>query len=66
MRLKTAQDVIAVAKARGFSIRVEQGPPPMPVLCRPGKVQVELVTDALMDALRAWRLEIIEEISKEA
>jgi hypothetical protein len=65
MKLKTAKDVIGVARARGFSIRVDAGPPPMPVLVRPGKLDRSNVTDALMNALKAWRLEIIDELARE-
>jgi hypothetical protein len=62
MKLHSAQDVIAVARARGFDVKVKPGPPPMPVLVCPAKADKRLVTDPLLDALRAWRLEIIEEL----
>jgi hypothetical protein len=59
--IKTAQDVIAVAKKRGFTIVVEPGPPPVPMLrYSKGKVDPKLANEPLMDALRAWRLEIID------
>ena len=60
--MRTAKDVIAIAKARGFEVRVNPGPPPMPVLFVPGKSDRSQATPALMDALRAWRVEIIEEL----
>lgn len=60
MRLRSAKDVIDVAKARGMRIRIDPGPPVMPVLVRPEAIDRDLVTDALLAALRAWRLEIIE------
>jgi hypothetical protein len=59
----TARAVIEVAKARGFDVRVKPGPPPMPVLFCPGKADKSLATDALLEALRAWRVEIINELS---
>lgn len=61
--IRSAKDVIEVAKSRGFSIRIDEGPPPMPVLLRPSGVKKDEVTKALMDALKAWRLEIIEEMN---
>lgn len=61
--IRSAQDVIKVAESRGFQIRVNAGPPPMPVLCVPRTADRSLVTDVLLDALRAWRLEIIEEVT---
>lgn len=63
MKIKTAKDVIAVAESRGFKLRVVPGPPPMPVLHKPAHVPRESATDALMAALKAWRLEIIEELT---
>lgn len=60
--IRSAKDVIEVAKSRGFDIRIDEGPPPMPVLMRPGTVSKDNITKALMDALKVWRLEIIEEI----
>lgn len=68
MSIKNATDVIAVAKSRGFSIRINAGPPPIPVLVLPAGHSDSLkseATDALLGALRAWRLEIIEELSVE-
>lgn len=65
MTLKTAKDVIAVAKARGFEIHVRPGPPPMPVLHCPGNVPKSLATETLLNALRAWRLEIIDELTRD-
>lgn len=63
MNIRSAKDVIAVAEARGFKVVVKPGPPPMPVLRKPPGVERSAATDALMEALRAWRLEIIEELS---
>lgn len=64
MKLKSAKDVIAVARDRGFSIRVKPGPPPMPYLVNPnGEVPKVLASDALLAALTAWRLEIIDELT---
>ena len=64
MKYKTAKDIIAVAESRGFKIGVNPGPPPMPYLILAGlpASKKEDATDALMNALRAWRLEIIEEL----
>lgn len=63
MKLKSAQDVIAVARERGFDVRLNPGPPPMPVLHMPAGTDRKLATDTLIDALKAWRLEIIEELT---
>jgi hypothetical protein len=60
VRIKSAQDVLSVAQARGLRVKVEPGPPPMPVLVRPHGVRRDEVTDPLLAALRAWRLEIID------
>ena len=60
MRIKSAQDVIDVARSRGFDVRINPGPPVMPVLFVPAKAQKADATDVLLGALRAWRLEIIE------
>lgn len=65
MSLRSAKEIIAVARARGFDVRVKPGPPPMPVLRIPGEANPGNNTEALMTALKAWRLEIIEELSKE-
>lgn len=61
MKIRTAKDVIEIAKRRGFSIRLEPGPPPMPVL----RGHKKEATPALMEALKAWRVEIIEIIAKD-
>lgn len=64
MNIRTARDVIAIAEARGFRVRLNPGPPPMPVLVKPAGVDRAQATDALMAALKAWRAEIIEELNK--
>lgn len=56
----TAKDVVDVVHARGFRIKLDLGPPPMPLLNRPTGADKTLATEALMGALRAWRTEIIE------
>jgi hypothetical protein len=63
MKLRSARDILGVVEARGMSVRVDPGPPPMPVLVRPRGVDRSLVSDALLGALKAFRLEIIEELS---
>jgi hypothetical protein len=60
--IKSAKDVIAVVKERKLKLRVDPGPPPMPILTRPQGVPLDAVTPILLDALRAWRLEIIQEL----
>ncbi len=54
--IRTAQDVMAVARSRGFRFRVNPGPPPMPEIVG----HKERSSEALVDALKAFRLEIIE------
>ena len=62
MRFKSAAEVMAVARDRGFQIKVDPGPPPMPYLLG----QKDHATPVLLMALKAWRLEIIKELlSKE-
>jgi len=56
MTINSASDVIAVAKARGFRLFVDPGPPPMPYI-NGNRAEA---TPALMGALKAWRLEIID------
>jgi hypothetical protein len=63
--INTAKDVIAVARDRGFDVFVKSGPPPKPVLIIPAGADKRLATDALLAALRAWRLEIIEALRHE-
>lgn len=65
MNIKSAEDVIRVARERGFDVQIRPGPPPMPVLYRPHKSDKSLATPVLLDALKAWRLEIIDILSKE-
>ncbi len=60
--IRTAKDVIKVARQRGFDILVNEGPPPMPFL----RGDPTNATAPLMEALRAWRLEIIEELTRKA
>jgi hypothetical protein len=66
MKFKTAQEVIECAKQRGFEVNVNPGPPPMPFLRCPNKKIRSNATDALMGALRAWRVEIIELLTEKA
>ncbi len=54
--IRTAQDVLDAAKARGFEVKIKPGPPPMPYLV--GKFAN--ATPALMEALKAFRVEILE------
>lgn len=61
MKIRRAEDVIDIAKRRGFTLRLEPGPPPMPVL----RGDKNMATPALMEALKAWRVEIIEIIAKD-
>jgi hypothetical protein len=58
--IRSAQDVIDVARSRGLEINIDPGPPLMPVLHRPANIAKAMVTDTLLGALRAWRLEIID------
>jgi hypothetical protein len=58
--IRKAEDVLEVVTARGLNVRIDPGPPPMPILGRPHNVPKEMVTDALLDALRTWRLDIID------
>ncbi len=64
MKFKTAADFIAVAKDRGYTVHVNPGPPPMPYLKDAGGKDKPQCTDALLGALKAWRLEIIDELTK--
>lgn len=52
----TAADIISFARARGFKVMIAPGPPPMPFL----RGDPTNCTDALKDALIAFREEIIE------
>ena len=54
--IRSAQEVIDIAERRGFKVLVKPGPPPMPYLL--GKENE--ATPVLLDALKAWRVEIIE------
>ena len=64
--IRSAQDVIAVARARGFDLAIRTGPPRMPVLVCPKNVDQRLASKTLMAALKAWRQEIIEILEREA
>lgn len=69
MRIRCASDVIAIAKARGFRIIVDPGPPPMPKLTfrvRPEQreAQVAEASQALMGALKTWRIEIMKLVTE--
>ena len=63
MKFRSAKDIIDVVRRRGMSIKVDPGPPPLPMLTGPRGVLDSQATEALMNALRAWRLEIIELVS---
>jgi hypothetical protein len=65
MKLKSAKDVLEVVRARGLQVHIEPGPPITPVLHRPRTVRPEMVTNNLLNALKAWRLEIMEEVKNE-
>lgn len=65
--IRSAEDVIAIAKSRGFKIVVDPGPPPMPRLSfrvapEHAEKQRSEATDSLMTALKVWRLEIIQAV----
>jgi len=64
--IRSAQDVIAVARARGFDLAIRPGRPRMPVLVCPKNVDIRLATDTLLGALKAYRPEIIEILESEA
>ena len=59
--IRNAQDVLNVAKRRGFQVLMNPGPPPMPIL----RGDPKEATPALMQALKAWRVEIMDLLSKE-
>ncbi len=65
MNLKSARGVIEAARTRGFVLLINPGPPPMPVLRKPANVKESEATPALLDALRAWRVEIMDELKAE-
>jgi hypothetical protein len=65
MDINTHLYVMTVARDRGFDVFVKPGPPPTPVLVhRPGS-DPRLATEALLNALTAWRPEVIEERAAE-
>ena len=55
----SGKDVMRIANERGFTIVLHPGPPPMPVLRDPGG-QIPPPTEPLLEALRAFRREILE------
>ena len=55
-----AADVIRIAEFRGFKVMLSPGPPPMPFL----RGKAENVTEPLMEALKAFREEIILELTQ--
>jgi hypothetical protein len=59
--IRSANEVIEIAKARGFKFKLDPGPPPMPKLVG-DPIQA---TDPLMQALKAWRVEIIEVLNND-
>jgi hypothetical protein len=64
--IRTAEDVLRVVKERGMRVKIDQGPPVMPMLVVPKGTHPTLPSETLLNALRQWRLEIIEIVSKEA
>jgi hypothetical protein len=50
--IPSAEAVLEIVRARGLEVRIQPGPPPMPVLHRPSHVPMGMITPALMDALR--------------
>jgi hypothetical protein len=65
MQLKTAKDVMAVARDRGLEFRLDPGPPVMPVLHYKDAAGKANVTPALRGACTAFREEIIKELEEE-
>ncbi len=61
--IRSAEDVLQVVKERGLKVKINMGPPPMPILHKPANVDRSVVTEPLLEALRAWRVEIIEILS---
>lgn len=64
--IKSAEDVMRIAAERGFTFGINPGPPPMPFIrtTNGGANRLD-ATDALQNALKAWRLEIIAIIEAE-
>ena len=60
-KITNAADVIRIAEGRGFKVLVDPGPPPMPFL----RGESSKTTPALLDALKAWRLEIIDLVASQ-
>lgn len=60
--IDSGRKVIEAAESRGFTVHFMEGPPPMPFL-RGDKTKC---TPDLIDLLKAWRLEVIEELKREA
>ncbi len=55
-----AKSVIEIAQSRGFKVLLKEQEPPMPVL----RGDPNEVTPALLEALSAFRTEIIEELRR--
>jgi hypothetical protein len=65
MRVKTARDVINVAKSRGLRIIISPRNPRRLSIVRPQWVPEEEVSPGLIECVKAWRPEIIEELQAE-
>ena len=64
--IRSAQDVIVVARSRGFDVRIKPGPERVPELVCPKNVDRRLASETLINALKAWRPEIIEILEQES
>lgn len=60
----TAKEVIGIARSRGFEVKMRPGPPAMPFLLKPADVDKSQATEALLEALHVWRVEIMELIRR--
>lgn len=65
MKIRSAEDILEIVRQRGLRVKVNPGPPPMPLLSGPRSILDHHATEALMAALRAWRLEIIELVTQQ-
>jgi hypothetical protein len=65
VRIRSGEDVLAVVRDRGLDVKIKKGPRRTMVVLRPSGVDKGLVTSALIGALKAWRLEIIEVLERE-